>query len=419
MYLNKQQITNTTLLTEAAMYNYVENGSVTYPEGFKAAGIFCGLKRKRKDLALITSDIPCPAAGVFTLNKVVAAPVVISREIINNGKPVKAILINSGNANACTGIGGHEDALYSQSHCAKKLGVKNSEVLISSTGIIGQRLKMDKFIEGINSIVPQLSQNGGDDAAEAIMTTDTRKKNFAMDVELSKGKVKVGAIAKGSGMIMPNMATMLGFITTDAGIEQSLLQKMLSESVNLSFNKISVDGETSTNDMVLMMANGKSNINIEDGSEDHKIFQEALNSLCIKMAKSIVADGEGATKLVTVKVTGADTQKDADLVGKTLVNSPLVKTAIHGEDANWGRILSSAGMSGANINPAKTSVNICNLPVLQPEFNIVIDEEKVEKILKEKEIEIHINLNGGNEKSTWWTCDFSEDYIKINSYYRT
>ena len=401
------------------MYNYSENGSVTYPEGFKAAGIFCGLKKKRKDLALITSDVPCPAAGVFTQNKVVAAPVIISRDIINSGEPVKAILINSGNANACTGIGGHEDALYSQSHCAKKLGVSHSQILISSTGIIGQRLAMDKFISGITSIVPQLEYNGGDNAAEAIMTTDTKKKSFGMDVQLSNGTVKIGSIAKGSGMIMPNMATMLGFVTTDAGIKQSLLQKMLKEAIGYSFNKISVDGETSTNDMVLMLANGVSKVTIEGGSNDEKTFQEALNALCIRMAKAIVSDGEGATKLVTVKVTGADTQKDADLVGRALVNSPLVKTAIHGEDANWGRILSSAGMSGANMNPAKTSIFICSLPVLKPGFNIVIDEEKVEEILKEKEVEIHINLNGGKESSTWWTCDFSEDYIKINSYYRT
>ncbi len=401
------------------MYQFIKNGTVTSAKGFLAAGIFSGIKKKKKDLALIYSDMPCSAAGTFTLNKVKAAPLLVSQDIIKNKNEIKAVIVNSGNANACTGEAGYNDALKMQSYCGEKLGINASEVLISSTGVIGQLMPMDKLLSGIDEIVPQLSVDGGLDAAEAIMTTDKKVKSFAVKVELFAGSVTIGAICKGSGMIMPNMATMLAFVTTDAKIETGLLQKLLSKAVKNSFNKISVDGDTSTNDMVVLLANGKSGIAVNENSEDENLFYEALETLSIEMAKSIVSDGEGATKLVTINVSGADSEEDADLVGKAVANSSLVKTAIYGEDANWGRIMSAAGNSGASIEPKKMSIFFNNSPVVLPNYNIVLDEAEAKEILSKNEFQIKINLNGGKYSSTWWTCDFTEEYVKINANYRT
>jgi glutamate N-acetyltransferase/amino-acid N-acetyltransferase len=401
------------------MFKFIDGGSVTSAKGFVAAGIFSGIKKQKKDLSLIYSEKNCTAAGTFTLNKVKAAPLLVSRNVIKNKKTVKAVLINSGNANACTGDKGFEDALAMQKHCADKLGVNPDEVIISSTGVIGQLMPMDKLLSGIDQIIPKLSVDGGQDAAEAIMTTDKKKKSYAVEVELSNGKVTIGAICKGSGMIMPNMATMLAFITTDAEIETDFLQELLSNSVKNSFNKISVDGDTSTNDMVTLIANGVSSVSIEKNSKDAKTFQEALTTLCIEMAKSIVSDGEGATKLVEIKVLGADSEEDADLVGKAVATSSLVKTAISGEDANWGRIMSAAGNSGANIDPDKMSICFNDLSVVLPNYKIVLDEALAKEVLSNKEFQIKINLNGGKYSTTWWTCDFSEEYVRINANYRT
>jgi glutamate N-acetyltransferase/amino-acid N-acetyltransferase len=401
------------------MYKFIENGTVTSPKEFLAAGIFCGIKKQKKDLALIYSKISCTAAGTFTLNKVKAAPLIVSQEVIKSKTNVKAILVNSGNANACTGDKGYNDALSMQSYCAEKLSINQNEVLISSTGVIGQVMPMKKIVSGIDAIVPSLSADGGSDAAEAIMTTDKKKKHFALEVQLDNGTITIGAICKGSGMIMPNMATMLAFITTDAEIESTLLQEMLSNSVKNSFNKISVDGDTSTNDMVVLLANGASSINVEKDSKDESIFNEALTALCIEMAKSIVSDGEGATKLVEIVITGADSEMDADLIGKAVANSSLVKTAINGEDANWGRIMSAAGNSGATLDPSKMSISFNNTPVVLPKYNIVLDENVAKEILSQRNFQIKINLNGGNHSTVWWTCDFSEEYIKINANYRT
>lgn len=400
------------------MYKFINNGSVTSAKGFTAAGIFCGIKKKKKDLAIIYSSEPCTAAGTFTLNKVKAAPLLISQEIIKSGSMINAVLVNSGNANACTGEEGFKNAELMQKECAAELSVKPQNVLISSTGVIGQQMPMENLLKGINSIKPFMSNDGGHDAAEAIMTTDTKPKSFAVKVEIGNDSFTIGAICKGSGMIMPNMATMLGFITTDAKIEKSLLQKILFNAVDVSFNKISVDGETSTNDMVTIMANGLSGVEINN-NEIINEFQKALNSVCIEMAKSIISDGEGATKLITINVTGANTKKDADLVGKSLSNSPLLKTAMYGEDANWGRIMSSAGMSGAEFSPEKVTIKFDDHVVLLPDYKIVVDESIASKILAKKELNININLNGGQFSSTWWTCDMTEDYIKINAHYRT
>jgi len=401
------------------MLQFIEKGTVTSTPGFKAAGIFCGIKKKKKDLALIYSEEPCTAAGTFTLNKVKAAPLLISRYIINEGKKIRAVLVNSGNANACTGDQGYNDALESQKLAAEKLNLKPDEILISSTGVIGKKLPMEKLKFGINKIVNHLSECGGIDAAEAILTTDTRIKSFAIKIKLGSGGITIGGICKGSGMIAPNMATMLGFITTDAIIETSLLQKLLSEAVGESFNKISVDGECSTNDMVIAMANGRSNIAILENTIDCQLFKDGLNTLCLEMAKSIVADGEGATKLVKISVKNAKSKLDADLVGKSIANSSLVKTAIYGQDANWGRILSAAGQSGADIIPEKVSIHFDKLPVLLPNYNLALDEESALKILMRPEFEINVDLGIGTEETTWWTCDLTEQYVKINSDYRT
>jgi glutamate N-acetyltransferase / amino-acid N-acetyltransferase len=401
------------------MFQFIDNGSITSVKGIKAAGINCGIKKQKKDLALIFSEVPCNAAGTFTLNKVIAAPLVVSQNLIKQQNKVKAILVNSGNANACTGTNGFSNALDTQSCCAKKLSINPSEVIVSSTGVIGKQLPMEQLKSGINEIVYILSENGGLDAADAILTTDLKRKAFAVKARLSKGEINIGGICKGSGMIMPNMATMLAFLATDAEIEQSLLQKLLSSAVNDSFNKISVDGETSTNDMVILLENGLSGIQVKEYTEDYKIFYSALLAICQEMAKAIAADGEGATKLITISVNNAKTKKDADTIARAVANSPLFKTAMNGNDANWGRILSVAGNSGVDFIPEKVSIKFDDMKILEPNYSVNFDEEKAKKLLSKEQVTVSVDLDEGDESSTWWTCDFSEGYIKINSSYRT
>jgi len=403
------------------MYQFIKNGSVTSSKGFKAAGIHCGVKEKSKklDLALIYSSEPCTVAGTYTLNKVKAAPLLISRDTVKKSKYVKAVIVNSGNANACTGEEGNLDALDMQKKCAEGLKINQNEVLIASTGVIGQRLPLNKIKSGIDKIISALSVKGGIDAAKAIMTTDLKVKSFAVKVKLTSGDVSIGAVCKGSGMIMPNMATMLAFISTDAKISKQDLYDILLNSVKKSFNKISVDGDTSTNDMVLLLANGASGISIDKNTDDYISFKNALDGICIKMAKSIASDGEGATKLITINIKHAKSEKEADTVAKSISNSPLVKTAFYGGDANWGRILSAAGQSGADIDPAKVSICFDKLPVLLPDYKLVIDEAKAAKILSKPEITVTVDLGNGENESTWWMCDLSEDYVKINANYRT
>lgn len=401
------------------MHKFIDNGTITSVRGFKSAGIFCGIKKQKKDLALIYSDIPCSAAGTFTLNKTAAASIVISKNVIKQGGKVKAILVNSGNANACTGTKGFENALESQSYLANKLSINTSEVIISSTGVIGQQLPIGKLLRGIDKIIPDLSENGGEDSAQAILTTDLKKKSFALKVQLQEGEVTIGGICKGSGMIMPNMATMLAFLTTDASVENEVLQKLLTGSVSDTFNKISVDGETSTNDMVILLANGTSGIKITNGSETYYTFLESLTAICAEMAKSIVSDGEGATKFITVSVNNAKTKSDADAIAKSISNSPLVKTALYGENANWGRILSAAGNSGADFNPDKVTIKFDEVPVLLPNHVSDFSEEEASKVLNKNNVTIFLDLDEGKESTTWWTCDFSENYVKINANYRT
>ena len=401
------------------MFKFIENGSVTSVAGIKASGIHAGIKRKRKDLALIVSDEPCNVAGTFTLNKVKAAPLLVSQELISKGGKVRAILVNSGNANACTGDRGLSDALESQKYCAEKLGIDQSEVVISSTGVIGQYMPMHIIKTGINSIVGLLNYTDGIKAAKAIMTTDLVEKSFAVKVQLTTGEVTIGGIAKGSGMIMPNMATMLSFMTTDAEIETNFLKKLLLNSVNNSFNKISVDGDTSTNDMVVLMANGVSKIKVEENTENEELFFEALQAISIELAKMIVVDGEGATKLIEIAITGCNNDDDANTIARSISNSPLVKTAIYGSDANWGRILSAAGKSGVDFDPSLVEIKFDDMVILGKNYEHEFDEEEATVILSKKEIKISVNLNAGSGSSTWWTCDFTENYIKINATYRS
>jgi glutamate N-acetyltransferase/amino-acid N-acetyltransferase len=393
---------------------------ITAPIGFNAVGIHCGIKKSKKDLALILSDYPATAAAVFTLNKVQAAPLLVCKEYLQTNSKFRAIIINSGNANACTGERGYEDAKKMSEETAKMLGIQTDEVFVGSTGVIGEPLPMEKIINGINKIAQLATKDGYLDAAESIMTTDTFPKFFSSTFFIDGAEVSIGGIAKGSGMIHPNMATMLGFITTDAAIEQDLFQLLLKKTVDKTFNRIIVDGDTSTNDMVIALANGSSGIKpLQPETEPYKIFEEEFYQVLKKLALDIVRDGEGATKLVQVTVEGASSEIDAVRAAKAVSLSPLVKTAIHGEDANWGRIIAAVGYSGIEFDPAQLEIIINDVPILKKDYTVTLPIKEANQTLKSKDIHllIKLNLNGGD--ATCWTCDFSEEYVKINGSYRS
>jgi len=394
---------------------------ITGPLGFTAAGIHCGIKKGKKDLALIVSDIPAHAAAVFTTNKVAAAPVLVDREQLETSGTVTAVVINSGNANACTGDRGLQDAWRMVEETASAVGTKRSQVLVSSTGVIGQYLPMEKVISGITKVTGHLSADGNTDAAEAIMTTDTFSKELGVRFDISGTTVTIGGMAKGSGMIAPNMATMLGFVTTDAAIQPDLLRTALRRATDRSFNRITVDGDTSTNDMVVLLANGAAGnrplLTVDDA--EYGIFYQALEYLLVRLAKMIVVDGEGATKLVEVCVTGADTEEEAAKAARAVANSNLVKTAIHGEDANWGRILAAVGYSGISFDPAAVEIFFNHVPILRQQYDIDFSEEDAKQVLAGKELTITIDLHKGTESASFWTCDLSREYVSINANYRT
>lgn len=398
----------------------VPNGSVTSPEGYLASGISAGIKkRKGLDLSLVFSVYPANAAGIFTLNKVRGHSLELSEKHLKNGS-ARCIFINSGNANACLGIAGHNDALTIAKRCAEILKIDYSEVLTGSTGIIGHNLPMEKVLAGINSACSELSSDGGLKAAQAIMTTDTYAKETAVKFSIDNKTITIGGMAKGSGMIHPNMATMIGIITTDAKIDSDLLKTMLKTASDKSFNRISVDGDTSVCDMVLILSNGMSGApEIKEKTESADLFQIALTEVSVKLAKLIAADGEGATKLIEITVKNALSQNDALLAAKAIANSPLVKTAFFGEDANWGRILTAAGYSGADFDPQETSISIGNLKLFDKGTAISFDEFDAKKILTEKNIYVTVDFGTGKHETTVWTCDFSHAYIDINSNYRT
>ena len=407
----------------------IKDGTITNVKGIKAAGISAQLKKSgKKDLALIYSEKKAVSAAVFTKNLVKAAPIILNMENIKNGN-TQAIIVNSGNANSCTGETGLENAKKMTEFAANELGLKKEEILVQSTGIIGVQLDMKKIETGISKICKEISENGGNDAPTAIMTTDTFTKQMCAEIEIDGKTVTVAGMAKGSGMIHPNMATMLAFTVTDVNIEKSLLQKIFSEITDSTFNMISVDGDTSTNDMACVIANGASENKkiVDENSEGYSKFKEALYFVNQELAKLIAKDGEGATKLIEVAVTGAKSKKDAQKVAKSVITSNLFKAAVFGEDPNWGRILCAVGYSEAELIVDKVNIFLGNdinalqkgVQVAKNGMGIEFDNEKAVKILKNEKVEILIELNDGEFSSTAWGCDLSYDYVKINAEYHT
>lgn len=395
-------------------------GGVTASAGFVAGGLYCGIRKVKKDIAIIRSDRTASAAGVFTKNRTVAACVTVDREQLSRSGTASAIVVNSGNANACTGERGVTDTWTMIDATARALGVPRDQVLVSSTGVIGQYLPIDKIVTGIEMLAGQLSTGGHADAAEAIMTTDTYMKEAAIRVVLDGTAVTVGGMAKGSGMIAPNMATMLAFITTDAALSPAALQTALRRANDRSFNRITVDGDMSTNDMALMMANGAAGgTSILPGTPSFDAFCDALEAVMVKLAKMIARDGEGATKLVEIRVTGARTEAEATQAAESVANSNLVKTAIHGADANWGRILAAVGYSGIDFDPDVVAISFNDLPILKPNYQIVIDEVKAKDVLQQENIVVQIDLAQGKAEAKFWTCDLSKEYVHINASYRS
>lgn len=394
---------------------------VTFAKGFTAAGVKAGIKKSGNlDVAVIYTKTQAVVAGTFTQNKVAAAPVYVSKEVVATGT-AHAIVANAGCANACTGQQGLDDAHKMAQIAADELGVNADDVIVGSTGVIGVNLPMDKLEAGIKDAVANLSADGSDNAGRAIITTDTHSKSVTCEFELSgKTVVRMGAIAKGSGMIRPNMATMLCYITTDIAIDQALLQKAVSGCVEKSFNMISVDGDMSTNDMVIVLANGEANnAKITEENADYQIFFDKLMMLCTELAKQIAADGEGASKFLTINVKGAKSFADAKTVGMAIANSPLVKTAFFGEDPNWGRVICAVGYSGADMVPEKTVVKFGGITIFANGTGATYDEKALAHVMKEKDIVIDIELNMGQEDATVWSCDLSYEYVKINGEYHT
>jgi glutamate N-acetyltransferase / amino-acid N-acetyltransferase len=403
-------------------------GGLSAVQGFASAGIHAGIKKAKKDLALIVSNRPAAAAGVFTTNRVQAAPVVYDRQVLKSGAPVRAILVNSGNANACTGEQGIKDASVMAEAAASALGLSASEVLVSSTGVIGVPLPMDRVLSGIRTAAAaaERSPAAARAAAEAILTTDTFVKEIALEVQLPQAgvTVTVAGIAKGSGMIHPNMATLLAYIITDAQVAAEDLQQLLGSSVQASFNMISVDGDTSTNDTVIALANGAADARrVVPGTGDFRLFAEAFDAVSRHLAREIVRDGEGATKFIEARMEGARTLEDARLLAKAVITSNLVKTAFFGEDANWGRILCAMGYSGGAFSPEQVDLTISSrsgsMLLLREGTPVPFDEAEALKILKEKEILITAALGEGEQNASAWGCDLSYEYVKINGEYRT
>ncbi len=398
-------------------------GGVCAPKGFKANGIHCGIRKNKtkKDLALIVSEKRACCAGVYTKNLVHGAPINVTRENIKDGY-AQAIICNSGNANTCN-ANGMEIAYDTCALVEKYTGIAKNDVVVASTGVIGQQMTIEPFANGMEELVAGLGDKSTD-AANAIMTTDTRVKEISFEFELGGKTCRIGGIAKGSGMIHPNMATMLVFVTTDVSISPAMLQKALSNDILDTFNMVSVDGDTSTNDMVMVLANSMAeNTLIENENEDYEKFCQALYAVNSYLCRMIAQDGEGATKLITCNVVCADTKQCAKIVAKSIICSSLLKAAMFGADANWGRVLCAIGYSGASVDVNKIDVEFASkagtVEVCKNGAGIDFSEEKAKEVLSEAEIEINVSLNMGNEKSTAWGCDLTYDYVKINGDYRT
>ncbi len=393
--------------------------------GFKFSAACAGIKYKnRPDLGLILSNCPCNAAGVFTKNRLQAPAIIMDKQRLNKNGAAQAIIVNSGNANTCAGNTGMETSRQVTRALAKTLGIKSSLCLMSSTGVIGEPLPKNKIIDKVPELVKTAAAEKLPDLARAIMTTDTRPKTASREISLQGKSVKLSGVAKGSGMIMPDMATMLAYIMTDARIETPLLREMLRKAVKDSFNAVTVDGDTSTSDTVIMMAGGESGCDCKTQKARSEL-QHALDRVCLELAEEIAADGEGATRLVRIKVNHARTEKEADMVARRIANSPLVKTAIHAADPNWGRIMAAAGSAGVPLDMKRLSLRFQNKEghhlkvaencAMHPEYA----EKKAEKILASKEVDIVLSLGRGDQQKTVLTCDLSSDYIKINAEYRS
>ena len=402
-------------------YEIVEGGSVTSPLGFKACGLYCGLKKSKfPDLGAVYCEVPAAAAGVYTTNLFQAAPIRVTRDSLSQEGRLQAVVVNSGNANACTGQQGVEDAYSMRNRAAEALGIPAHYVAVASTGVIGELLPMDKVLSGIGQIPERLSREGSGDFCQAILTTDLVRKERCVRLEVDGKTVHIAGAAKGSGMIHPNMATMLGFITTDAKIEPEHLQRLLSQATDITFNMITVDGDTSTNDMVVAMASGLAgNSPLHPDHPDWRAFAEAFTHVAEHLAKAIARDGEGATKLVEVRVKGASSEEAARGIVKTVIGSSLVKTAIFGADANWGRIIAAVGRAGYPLNIDTVDIRIGDIVMMVQSRPVPFDEEKAAEYLKTDTITIDIDLHDGDGQAVGWGCDLTYEYVRINAAYRT
>ena len=401
-----------------AKIEFIASGSVTSAQGFHAGATGAGIKKKDAlDLGILFSEAPCVATALFTTNKIKAAPVVLCQQRLQSGRAV-AVVVNSGCANACTGEQGLRDAAAMAELAAGGIGVSSEEVLVASTGVIGLPLPMALIRAGIDQIV--LSGDGGHELARAMMTTDTLPKEAAVAVSVDDSEFIIGGVAKGSGMIHPNLATLLCLLTTDATVDIGFLKLALRKAVDVSFNMVSIDGDTSPNDMVLIMANGLAGNEtiLQDGNQA-SAFQQALDQVCIYLAKRIAGDGEGASKLIEVTVSGAPSIAEARLAARTVVSSPLVKAAIHGSDPNWGRIMAAVGRSGVEVVESKIDLYIGNICLTRAGHRLPFDKEGVVSVLRSPEVPIGLQLNLGTATATAWGCDLSEEYVTINSQYMT
>ncbi|RJR06384.1 bifunctional glutamate N-acetyltransferase/amino-acid acetyltransferase ArgJ [Candidatus Parcubacteria bacterium] len=398
----------------------LEGGSICSPKGFTAGGLHCGIKRKRKDLGWVYCSVPANSSAVYTTNLFQAPPLKVTQESISSNGKLQGIIVNSGNANSCTGDEGLQNAYMMRKSFANQTGLEEEQVAVVSTGVIGEQLPIKKLLDGIEQVTCIEDKKNAAEFEEAILTTDTFTKNECLQIKIKDKVITIGGAAKGSGMIHPNMATMLGFITTDVHIEQSALEKALKGVTNQTFNMITVDGDTSTNDMVIVMASGLAhNELLHEDDPDYHLFVEGLQEVSLSLAKQIARDGEGATKLIEVTVEGALTEQDAQGISKTIVGSSLVKTAIFGEDANWGRIVSAIGYSGIPLDPNLISVSIGPIKVVDNGLPYGFSEEEAKNYLSNDEIKIVVHIGAGNKTATAWGCDLSYDYVRINASYRT
>lgn len=405
------------------MSQYMKNG-ICFPKGFTANGIHCGIRKNKtkKDLSIVVSEVVASAAATYTQNKVKGAPIFVTKEHISDGL-AQVILCNSGNANTCN-ANGIEIANGMSKLCAEALGIKEADVIVASTGVIGEPMSMEPFELHMHELCSDLSEDKGSDACEGIMTTDTFKKEFAISFDLDGKECRIGGMAKGSGMIHPNMATMLAFLTSDVAITPALLQEVVSDVVSDTFNMVSVDGDTSTNDMLCMLSNGMArNAIIQEKNEHYETFKQALYDICVDISRHIAKDGEGATKLLSAYVSEAPDTMCAKIVAKSVVTSSLFKAAMFGKDANWGRILCAIGYADAEFDVALIDVTLASsagtLPVCVAGSGCGFDENEALKVLEEDEIDILINMHQGEAKTIAWGCDLTYDYVKINGDYRT